>query len=435
MKPSIGTLLMEWRIQAGMTVSYVARQSEISRSTLIRWESHVVIPCIPELSKVLTTLSVSDKQRIHALESIPKTRALLALTEAASTETIGLNRLLKAMRQRRKMSQSDLAKVVGVSQRAIGQWEQGVSWPEGQNLSVLLHTLGATPEEYIALSCGPCVVSINEFDSLDAVASGLKYLLRPSGFGLFDQLLDLHALALDASATHYASKEVVPGVAHELKGEVYAAYAQALQLQGRFQEALEYCKRALAIPTGCRRPRYVNRALVIRADTMIKSGSHGLANALSDLQSLAESIGVPRSVSDYSYRTWIATTLADGHAKLLQPSEALECFNQATEFSRQHEMPSIELARWHAKLLNGLGFYHRAKEIAEDALCWSINSEYDSRRIPALRLERIRSLIELGQSVDLSTEMRIASDEIAELKIRHLEPQLGQLRMKLALHS
>lgn len=54
---------------------------------------------------------------------------------------------LKIIRERKQMSQHELAKAVGVSQGAISQWETGESNPRAEMLPKLANILGCTIDE------------------------------------------------------------------------------------------------------------------------------------------------------------------------------------------------------------------------------------------------------------------------------------------------
>jgi hypothetical protein len=112
---------------------------------------------------------------------------------------------------------------------------------------------------------------------------------------------------------------------------------------------------------------------------------------------------------------------------------ALRFFEQASEFSREHEPPSLELGRWHAKLLNRLGLHTRAMGVAEDALTWPADGHLDVRRLPAIRLEWIRAAIALEKIPDASHQMDIAQVEISQLNISHLDVQAYELQSKICM--
>jgi transcriptional regulator with XRE-family HTH domain len=380
---------------------------------------------------VLNVLRVSESQRVVALESIPRIRGLSASSQALHTTAIGPNALIRAMRLRRGMTQRDLAQILGISQSAICQWEQGFAWPDGAHLSALLYALAAQPEEGFALSSFPDNMAMTGLESLDSVALGLKQLLRPTAYGGGNDLLDLQALALNESANRLAYNEVCPGAAHELKGEIEAAYAQTLVLHGRLREALRACDRSLATPRPGHQPRYVYRATIIRADAVIKGAPGSVKSAITDLIRLADTITSPRCFWQYSYRSWIASTIADGYAKLDRAALALQYFGEAQRFSMEHEPHSLELERWNAKLLNVLGLHHQALEVAERALEQEPINEMDRLRRPAVRLEWVRAAVRVGLMSPASVQLEVSRKEISEMNVSYLVPFVFELQSSL----
>jgi transcriptional regulator with XRE-family HTH domain len=54
---------------------------------------------------------------------------------------------LKSLRRRLYMTQSDLARELGVSPQAVSAWETGSVQPRPRNLKKLVRVLGVPPEE------------------------------------------------------------------------------------------------------------------------------------------------------------------------------------------------------------------------------------------------------------------------------------------------
>lgn len=54
---------------------------------------------------------------------------------------------LKAIRERRNMSQSDLANVLGVSRSAVAMWETSEAFPRGKTMAQLAEVLHCTVDE------------------------------------------------------------------------------------------------------------------------------------------------------------------------------------------------------------------------------------------------------------------------------------------------
>lgn len=58
--------------------------------------------------------------------------------------------LVKAYRERKKLSQRDLAGLVGVSQVTISEWEKGDKLPTGDRLLRLAKVIGKRPSQILA---------------------------------------------------------------------------------------------------------------------------------------------------------------------------------------------------------------------------------------------------------------------------------------------
>lgn len=56
---------------------------------------------------------------------------------------------LKALREKRHISQIELSKILGVSQGAVSQWENGQSMPRAEMLPKIAKVLGCTVDELL----------------------------------------------------------------------------------------------------------------------------------------------------------------------------------------------------------------------------------------------------------------------------------------------
>jgi transcriptional regulator with XRE-family HTH domain len=56
---------------------------------------------------------------------------------------------IRELRKARGMTQADLAKLVGVDQSAVAQWETGTSGPHRKNLAKLAQILECTVDELL----------------------------------------------------------------------------------------------------------------------------------------------------------------------------------------------------------------------------------------------------------------------------------------------
>lgn len=144
----------------------LARLSGVSASTVSRWEAGTTKPCMPELESVLCVLKPKDFVRRRLIQSIGAPRTIQTLRQELSTTgnspiipapTAG--GFLKAMRNRKRMSQEEVASRVGIAQSTLARWEKGDHWPSPIELHTLCYILGATEGEISALTNNPASLS------------------------------------------------------------------------------------------------------------------------------------------------------------------------------------------------------------------------------------------------------------------------------------
>ena len=63
--------------------------------------------------------------------------------------TISFGTNLKALREKKKLSQEDLARKLQISRQSISKWEQGISYPSILYLVPLIKILDCTLEELL----------------------------------------------------------------------------------------------------------------------------------------------------------------------------------------------------------------------------------------------------------------------------------------------
>lgn len=56
------------------------------------------------------------------------------------------------MLRKQKMSQAELAHIVGVSQQAVSNWENGTSFPRAEKLRIICEALSCTIDELLKTS-------------------------------------------------------------------------------------------------------------------------------------------------------------------------------------------------------------------------------------------------------------------------------------------
>ncbi len=149
-KPSpleLSQFLINLRQAQESTCEQVSARSGINPRTLMRWEAGTHSPRIPELESVLEALNANKKQRLQAFASLESPRAVRKIRELTDFSPPFPGDLLRAMRTRIGMTQSELASAISVRQATLAKWESSEDWPETSRLSSICFYLGASLEE------------------------------------------------------------------------------------------------------------------------------------------------------------------------------------------------------------------------------------------------------------------------------------------------
>ena len=147
MQDSFPTQIRTLRVRARLTQAELARKSEVSRRTIIRWESGAASPWIPELQKVLDALETPDQERSGLLSQIKTLRAAQANLSSAHHPTYRLAVFLRAMRRRAGLTSRQLAEQLGVHASSIVRWEGGELLPSADTVERLFDRLEVHPLE------------------------------------------------------------------------------------------------------------------------------------------------------------------------------------------------------------------------------------------------------------------------------------------------
>ncbi len=420
--------MREHRKVTGQTISAIAREAGIARSTFVRWESGRSLPRTVELDAVLTAMGVSKEERQPFFDSIPCTRFVTYQTDAVTSNQSGSpHQLLRAMRSRRQLAQEDIAANLRVTKAAVSQWERGDAWPSTEHLHALCYFLEAAPEEMLALSRGPARLGPGTHASIESFESHLEDGPRPLLRSTPNPLLDLEAISLESDATLMANRESAPGPGHEVLGEIRAMHSQALLMWGRSFEAKRVVRRALEVPTGKNPSWYYYRAKVIDAQCALATGSTYGRRQIGTLRTLLQTLPAAERSRSGSYRTWLAFTLADAAAKLNHEAETFAYVDIAWEAAVMGGCCNAELYRWKAKILNQFGRYRDAHRLVEEGL---ERSEPAEHRV-GLQIEAVRASVGLGEMTLADEWLTRAERESAERNLAVFNRDLTRLRDSL----
>jgi transcriptional regulator with XRE-family HTH domain len=139
---SIGAELRSMRTQRGLSLVEASRRSGISRKTLQRWESDEHAPRGEALAALLTTLEATPHERAALLADVPIAQARSAMAMTALGSPAHPGQILRAVRERQGITQTQLAHALGVSQAAVAKWESGHAAPSADTFGRLTAILG-----------------------------------------------------------------------------------------------------------------------------------------------------------------------------------------------------------------------------------------------------------------------------------------------------
>ncbi|RYG21580.1 transcriptional regulator, partial [bacterium] len=147
----LGATLRSLRRKRGLSLDDASRRGGASKAALSAWENNLRSPRGPALARLLEAYEADDrtKARLVVLADPRHARIVLA---GSPFGPVDAGTVLRAMRERRGIAQTDLAQKIGVSQSAISRWESGDDVPSAESLHALGFALGASPEETLALA-------------------------------------------------------------------------------------------------------------------------------------------------------------------------------------------------------------------------------------------------------------------------------------------
>ena len=166
--------IRQLRLQARLTQAELARRADVSRRTIIRWESAIVSPWIPELHKVLTALGVPEIDQAQVLSQITAPRAVQCCSDSETHTTYLLAKFLWSMRQRSGLSARSLARRVEVNASTIVRWESGQLLPSAEVVERLFEVLDVRELEREALGQMKQVRFLSEQPNPESLAAELS---------------------------------------------------------------------------------------------------------------------------------------------------------------------------------------------------------------------------------------------------------------------
>ncbi|RYG46035.1 XRE family transcriptional regulator [bacterium] len=150
--PDLGSSLRRLRRARGWRLEEASRQIGVSAPALSTWENGGRRPRTDTLARLLDALEAEPREKARLLHLVDplSSKILLARSPLGSPVSVGM--VLRVMRRRRGISQSDFARRIGVSQAAVSHWESGDTAPSVEAIHAIGFALDATVEETLALA-------------------------------------------------------------------------------------------------------------------------------------------------------------------------------------------------------------------------------------------------------------------------------------------
>ena len=129
------------RAKRGLTQAAMAAHLAVAQPTYAGWESGRTQPAADRLAGLASLLGISERQ-VEAMCGAPFT------VDHADWPDFG--RLIGSRRQALRLTRADLAERLGVSARAVMNWELGYRRPQPAHITALASVLGASTVELVA---------------------------------------------------------------------------------------------------------------------------------------------------------------------------------------------------------------------------------------------------------------------------------------------
>jgi transcriptional regulator with XRE-family HTH domain len=363
MSTRIGLFLRELRTARQLSLSRLAAQSGVAKSTLSKWEAGAFEPRLPELEAVLATLGASPAQREQALSVIGAPRAVRQIRRetladpsvAPHLSPLGDESLappaggdlLRAMRHRSHLSLCQVADELGVRQSTVVRWERSETMPPRERLGALFDLLNARPEERAALAAGVWALAAADdtAPSVDDFVQRLAALEERVRRG--DRaLMELCFLGWEAQLWPLARHA---SAAWELLGRGYARYSQWLTWDGRLAEGYRYANWALAMHEPATGPE-ADWLVPVHVRALVAAHGRGPGAAARAVERLREWLPLARQ---WSTRCVLQHDMATYAAASGETEVALTFSGRAREAAARSESePAVRLSRFvHAEVL------------------------------------------------------------------------------------
>lgn len=427
---TFSALLRRYRADRGLSLTSLATCSGIGKTTLCNWEAGRTRPSTPELERLIGALGLSEPETLLLRRFVARSRSLIVVPEGERPPLTG--GLLRALRLRCRLSQSEVARKLEIRQGTLAKWERSEDWPAPDRLSALCLILRARPEETAAILGGvflPLPLPLNT--PLEVVGETVAELARTALQAPDRPLLDLRFLELE-SLLQFQSERVR---ARELLCQLWSGRAAFLCLQGRYSEAEGYTDRILQLPPELLPSDRValETALLmkgkIRQRALDAPGAYRVRQAQAALGFL-QSQETDVQVAEFQAWYWMLVgelLLATGERE--EAWEAIQRSN-ATPHPDGARLQTQEASLLTASYLSDLGRPHEALELLESV-------PIDQHLVPGPRAEvrrllyRTKALLELGQVPEATVLLDQSYQHLEEAELYSLRPLADSLSFRM----
>lgn len=424
MAEEIGARLWRLRTEHGLSLAALAQRAGVSKATLSQWETGKRQPRIPELEAVLDALNVSAARRAVLLAALAEPRALRRLRQVAADD-LGtpphIGDLLRALRLRRRWTQEQTGKTLGVDRTTVVHWERGSRRPSGHQIQALCFALHAREDELIALTTERFVQGpLEEGRSWQERAERIAQTLLAVFYGQEPMCQDLSLWSLQREAWLLAAQNEGASPVLSLVLTYHAEYQCE---QERWDDSRALSQRVLRLSRDRKiDPDMPVRAALVRAESAVYGG-HAVVPERGRLV-LQEHL---HSAASPAVKAWLLSDLADYVSLEGQRSLALHLAEKAIEIAQTCENTAeVYLRRRdYARLLLRDGRSGEALTLAEEPVVYG-------------RLQYARDLLLLteahlqeGHLSEAQDWLVKARDWVTQHQINQLHPRIERLTHQL----
>jgi transcriptional regulator with XRE-family HTH domain len=373
----------------------LAFEAGVGKSTLSEWENGRSRPSLRELESVLACLKVTPQQRRVALQTLQAPRAIVRLAAEGDRPPVAGD-LLHAMRLRRGLTQSELARSIGGTQGMVAKWERSEDWPSPERLYAVCFALGAHPEELSTVVSG-------RFEPLYSPLLPFDPDLAWGYYRSFNRRSPLYCLKMFGLMAATWSESQRNADAHTFLTFLYASHTRYLFDAGQHVEAGILVDKALArVDDGWTNQNLWLDALMTRVMLMRRKGKQQ-ARPLVKLLSEA----MPH-VTNTTFKAWMHSELGVALALLGLGDVAVQSSQNALQLAGDTHEPYNEgyfRTSEHLNILMMLGDSERLKQFVQSPSSTMIRGTL--RGAPDIfsgQLALIRAFYVLGDDAEAERE-------------------------------